>query len=134
MTLLHIGIDLGTSGIKAVLIEDLTACWPRHRPVSVSRRRWAMRTGCRPGSTATFACLDELAADAPREMAAVAGIGLSGQMLAALVLDGDLRPLRPAMLWNDQRALAECAELLAACPTSGGAPTARPIPASPRQS
>ena len=49
----------------------------------------------------------------------VLGIGLSGQMLAALVLDQNLKPLRPAMLWNDQRALAECAELRARCPDIG---------------
>ena len=52
-------------------------------------------------------------------MAAVAGIGLSGQMLAALLLDADLRPLRPAILWNDQRAIAECTELTALVPDIG---------------
>ncbi len=61
-------------------------------------------------------------------MAAVRGIGLSGQMLAALILDADLRPLRPAMLWNDQRALQECDELLAAVPDIGRRTNGTPDP------
>ncbi|MDP3194625.1 xylulokinase [Tabrizicola sp.] len=127
---LHIGIDLGTSGIKAVLIEDLSRVVAvAAEPVAVSRPKvgyseqqadlWVWTV---------FACLDRLAASAPREMAAVRGIGLSGQMLAALILDRDLRPLRPAMLWNDQRALAECAELLAAVPDIGRRTNGTPDP------
>ncbi len=61
-------------------------------------------------------------------MAAVEGIGLSGQMLAALLLGADLRPLRPAILWNDQRAIAECAELLAMCPDIGMRTNGQPDP------
>lgn len=127
---LHVGIDLGTSGIKAVLIEDLSCVIAvAAEPVAVSRPRighseqdpdlWV---------TAVLACLDRLAAEAPREMAAVRGIGLSGQMLAALILDADLRPLRPAILWNDQRAIAECAELLAAVPDIGQRTNGTPDP------
>ncbi|MBX6322629.1 MAG: xylulokinase, partial [Rhodospirillaceae bacterium] len=43
-------------------------------------------------------------------------IGLSGQMHGATLLDAEDRVLRPAILWNDGRAAAECAELDAACP------------------
>lgn len=127
---MHVGIDLGTSGIKAVLIEDLS------RVVAVAAEPVAV---CRPkvGHSeqdadlwveTVFACLDRLAAEAPREMAAVRGIGLSGQMLCALILDQSMRPLRPAMLWNDQRALAECAELLAAVPDIGRRTNGTPDP------
>jgi xylulokinase len=114
----HIGIDLGTSGIKAVLFEDLERVVAvAAEPIAVSRPHvgWSEQDPDLWVAT-VFACLDRLAAEAPRAMVAVRGIGLSGQMLAALILDRDLRPLRPAMLWNDQRALAECAELLAAVP------------------
>lgn len=127
---LHIGIDLGTSGIKAVLIEDLTRVIAvASEPVAVSRPHvgWSEQDADLWVST-VLACLDRLAADAPREMAAVQGIGLSGQMLAALVLDENLKPLRPAMLWNDQRALAECAELLAAVPDIGQRTNGTPDP------
>ena len=61
-------------------------------------------------------------------MAVVEGIGLSGQMLAALLLDAAHRPLRPAILWNDQRAIAECAELLDRCPDIGWRTNGTPDP------
>jgi xylulokinase len=119
--MLTIGIDLGTSGIKAVLMEDaVRALGQASRPVAVSipHLGWSEQD---PDLwvAAVWACLDDLAAAHPGAMGSVAGIGLSGQMLAALILDRDLRPLRPAMLWNDQRAIAECAELLAAVPDIG---------------
>ncbi len=127
---LHIGIDLGTSGIKAVLIEDLARVIAvASEPVAVSRPHvgWSEQDADLWVAT-VFTCLDRLAAAAPKDMAAVRGIGLSGQMLAALILDADQRPLRPAMLWNDQRALAECAELLAAVPDIGQRTNGTPDP------
>lgn len=127
---MHIGIDLGTSGIKAVLIEDLSRVIAvASEPVAVSRPKVGYSEQDADLWVATvLTCLDRLAAEAPREMAAVRGIGLSGQMLCALILDADLRPLRPAMLWNDQRALAECAELLAAVPDIGRRTNGTPDP------
>jgi len=127
---LHIGIDFGTSGIKAVLFEDLARPLAEaKRPVAVSRPRvgWSEQD---PDVwvDAAFACLDEIAATTPGRMAAVRGIGLSGQMLAALLLDADLRPVRPAMLWNDQRAITECAELLARVPDIGRRTNGAPDP------
>lgn len=127
---LHIGIDLGTSGIKAVLIEGLSrVIASAAQPVAVSRPKVGYSEQDADLWVETvFTCLDWLAAEAPREMAAVRGIGLSGQMLAALILDERLRPLRPAMLWNDQRALAECADLLAAVPDIGRRTNGTPDP------
>ncbi len=127
---LHIGIDLGTSGIKAVLFEDLARPLAEaKRPIGVSRPRvgWSEQD---PDLWvgAVFACLDEIAAARPSCMAAVEGIGLSGQMLAALLLDDALRPVRPAMLWNDQRAVAECARLLAHVPDIGRRTNGAPDP------
>lgn len=128
--MMHIGIDLGTSGIKAVLIEDLTrVITVASEPVAVSRPRVGYSEQDADLWVSTvLTCLDRLAADAPREMAAVRGIGISGQMLCALILDADLKPLRPAMLWNDQRALAECAELLEAVPDIGRRTNGTPDP------
>jgi xylulokinase len=128
--MLTIGIDLGTSGIKAVLFEDTeravaTAAQPI--AVSIPHVGWSEQD---PDAwvAAVWTCLDSLSAQAPREMAAVEGIGLSGQMLAALLLGSDLRPLRPAILWNDQRSITECAELLALCPDIGLRTNGRPDP------
>jgi xylulokinase len=127
---LAIGIDLGTSGIKAVLLEDaerMVASAARPLAVSIPRVGWSEQ-GADLWVAAVWDCLDELAAAHPGLMGAVAGIGLSGQMLSALILGADLRPLRPAMLWNDQRALAECADLLAAVPGIGQRTNGTPDP------
>ena len=118
---LHIGIDIGTSGVKAVLMDGVaTVLAEAARPIAVSIPHvgWSEQSADL-WVDATFDCLDQLAAKVPALMGAVAGIGLSGQMLAALVLDASHKPLRPAMLWNDQRALTECAELRALCPDIG---------------
>src|SRR6202044_923612 len=48
---------------------------------------------------------------APSDFAELSGIGLSGQMHGATFLDAADKPLRPAILWNDGRSFAECAEL-----------------------
>ena len=48
---------------------------------------------------------------APSDFAALAGIGLAGHMHGATLLDAQDKPLRPAILWNDGRSFAECAEL-----------------------
>jgi xylulokinase len=57
---------------------------------------------------ATFATLDALKASHGRELAVVEGIGLSGQMHGATLLDASDAPLRPCILWNDGRSAAEC--------------------------
>lgn len=68
---------------------------------------------------ATFNVLDELARRYPIEMAAVRGIGLSGQMHGAVLLDRAAKVLRPCILWNDTRAARECRELEEAVPELG---------------
>ena len=50
-------------------------------------------------------------ADHPCELAEVDGIGLSGQMHGPTLLDAQLNPLRPCIIWNDGRSAAECREL-----------------------
>src|SRR5690606_11235053 len=53
----------------------------------------------------------ELKANHARELAAVKGIGLSGQMHGATLLDASDTALRPCILWNDTRSHAEAARL-----------------------
>jgi xylulokinase len=127
---LTLGIDLGTSGIKAVILEDaarVVASAAHPVAVSIPHLGWSEQDPDLWVST-VWACLDNLAASHPAEMAAVSGIGLSGQMLACLILDADLKPLRPAMLWNDQRAIAECADLSARVPDIGNRTNGTPDP------
>jgi xylulokinase len=127
---LFIGIDLGTSGIKAVLMDDgdrVLAEAATPVAVSIPHVGWSEQD---PDLwvEAVFGCLDRIAAAEPRLMSGIAGIGLSGQMLACLILGADHRPLRPAMLWNDQRAIAECAELRALIPDIGMRTNGAPDP------
>jgi xylulokinase len=127
---LTIGIDLGTSGVKAVILQDAeTVLADAAQPIAVSIPHvgWSEQDAD-DWVAAVWSCLDRLAAAAPREMAAVTAIGLSGQMLCALLLDKSLKPLRPAILWNDQRSIAECAELLQRCPDIGQRTNGTPDP------
>ncbi|WP_181704355.1 xylulokinase [Chthonobacter albigriseus] len=116
----YLGIDVGTSSVKAVLIgadEHLIASATVKLEVSRPHPGWSEQD---PDSwvSATFAAVDELKAGHAAALSAVAGIGLSGQMHGATLLDAADKPLRPAILWNDGRSAAECAELEAACPNA----------------
>ena len=119
---MYLGIDLGTSGVKAILIDDLQQLVGEQssRPLDVSRphRGWSEQDPEHWWEAVTEA-LDGLAAAFPAQMAAVRGIGLSGQMYGATCLDEADRPLRPAILWNDTRTERECEALKAALPEIG---------------
>ena len=113
---MYLGIDIGTSSLKAVLIDrDQRILGSRSAGLEVSRPHpgWSEQD---PDSwwTACLAVLDGLAKDHPREMAAVKGIGLSGQMHGATLLDASDKVLRPCILWNDGRSAEEAAEISAA--------------------
>ncbi|MCB1498472.1 MAG: xylulokinase [Bauldia sp.] len=113
---MYLGIDIGTSSLKAVLIDgDQRILGSRSTELEVSRPHpgWSEQD---PDSwwTACLAVLDGLAADHPKEMAAVKGIGLSGHMHGATLLDDADKPLRPCILWNDGRSAAEALEISAA--------------------
>lgn len=110
---MHLGIDIGTSGVKTVLIDDgggLAATSTASLPVSRPRPGWSEQD---PGHWihAVENALDELREKEAGALSAVAGIGLSGQMHGATLLDARDKPLRPAILWNDTRAAEEAAEL-----------------------
>jgi xylulokinase len=110
--LLHaVGFDLGTSGLKAVLVDEsgrvirsARQAYPLHTPLA----GWAEQD---PDDwwQALLATSRALLDVAP----APAAVGLSGQMHSAVVLGPDNAPLYPAILWNDQRTIRECAELRA---------------------
>ena len=110
---MYLGIDLGTSGVKSVLMDDGgTIVASATAPLTVERPHdgWSEQD---PASwtravEATFA---ELATSAKAAMGAVRGIGLSGHMHGATLIGADDMPLRPCLLWNDTRAQAEAAVL-----------------------
>jgi xylulokinase len=102
-----IGLDVGTSSVKAVVIDErgrvLTEA-QREYPVSMPHPGWSEQDP-EQWWQATRAVLAQL--DAP----AAAGIGLTGQMHGLVALDADRRPLRPAILWNDGRSQPQADEI-----------------------
>ena len=100
---MFLGIDIGTSGVKAVLMSPTgEIVETSHAPLSVSRPHpgWSEQD---PAAwwKATQDAVAKLTA-ARRDQ--VQGIGLSGQMHGATLLDANGTPLRPAILWNDGRS------------------------------
>ena len=113
MTPMYLGIDLGTSELKVVLVDAgqrLIATARRELSIQRPQPQWSEQD---PSAwwQAVEAAMAELRRRAPSELAEVAAIGLSGQMHGAVLLDDRGRVLRPAILWNDVRSGAECAEL-----------------------
>jgi xylulokinase len=115
---MHLGIDLGTSGVKAVLTGvDGALLAQATAPLAVSTPHplWSEQD---PAAWwhAAVAALQQLGAG--HDLSAVRGVGLAGQMHGAVLLDAGERVLRPAILWNDGRSGAECRDLEAAEPHS----------------
>jgi len=107
---MYLGIDVGTSEIKLLLLDtEGRACGRASAPLTVQRPQ-ALWSEQAPASwwAATEQAVAQLRASAPQAWAQVRGIGLSGQMHGAVLLDGEDRVLRPAILWNDGRSFAEC--------------------------
>ena len=110
---MYLGLDLGTSGLKALLMdEDQAVLDTANASLSVSRPHpaWSEQAP-RDWTDAATAAIDELRARRPREVAAVTGIGLSGQQHGATLLDAGDEVLRPCILWNDTRAAEEARAL-----------------------
>jgi len=113
---MFIGIDLGTSGVKAVLLDRDGGLRARVlAPLSVSQPypRWSEQDP-EQWWQATLNAMDQLLQQVAKlglAPAAIEAIGLSGQMHGATLLDARGQALRPAILWNDGRSDAECAEL-----------------------
>lgn len=108
---MYLGLDLGTSGVKAlVMTEGGAVAGSATAPLAVDRPRpgWSEQN---PGDwiAATRRALAGLGR-APG-LGAIRGIGLSGQMHGAVVLDAGDRVIRPAILWNDGRSAAEAGAL-----------------------
>ena len=119
MTTLYLGVDIGTSGVKAVLVNEagaIVATAARELATSHPAPLWSEQD---PDAWvgAAIGAVDDLASAHPRDVAQVRGIGLSGQMHGATLLGDDGRPLRPAILWNDGRSHAECERLERHCPS-----------------
>ena len=112
---MFLGIDIGTSGVKAVVIDPMgvvvdqgTAALSVQRP----HRLWSEQEPAAwwAATSAAVRAID------PAVRRSVRGVGLAGQMHGATLLDAADAPLRPAILWNDGRSAAQCAKLEQAVP------------------
>jgi xylulokinase len=115
---MYLGIDIGTSGVKAILMDGKgVVVQIAHAALSVSRPH-ALWSEQDPADwwAATNNAVSNLDLQKRR---AVKAIGLSGQMHGATLLGADQQALRPAILWNDGRSAAQCEALEAAIPDLG---------------
>ena len=115
---MFLGLDFGTSSVKGVVMDGRQKIMAAaSSPLTVSRPRpgWSEQNPAH-WWRACNAVIAQLRKKKPRAMAAVEGIGLSGQQHGATLLDASGKVLRPAILWNDARAFAECTEIEAAEP------------------
>ena len=102
-----VGLDVGTTGVKALAVApdgEVVASAERSYGLSQPHPGWSEQDPADWWSASEEA----IAALGDHE---IAGIGLSGQMHGLVALDETERVLRPAILWNDQRTAAECAEI-----------------------
>jgi xylulokinase len=102
-----VGLDVGTTGVKAIRISETGEVLARHEaeyPLAIPQPGWAEQDPEDWWSASERALAEVGASDA-------ASVGLTGQMHGLVLLDAADRVLRPAILWNDQRTGAECAEI-----------------------
>ncbi|MEQ5869561.1 xylulokinase [Sagittula sp. NFXS13] len=110
---MYLGLDLGTSGLRALLVDGAGV------PVDSVSESYATanpHAGWSEQDPAVWVAavdkvLTQMASQHPNEMAAVQGIGVSGHMHGAVCLDAAGSVLRPCILWNDTRSFAEAAAL-----------------------
>ncbi|UWQ21933.1 xylulokinase [Jannaschia sp. W003] len=108
---MYLGFDLGTSSLKALLVDDAQRVVAEaSAPLTVRRPHagWAEQDAS-DWETALRDVVAKLRANA--DLSGLRAIGLAGHMHGATLVDEGGRPLRPCMLWNDTRAHAEAAEM-----------------------
>jgi len=108
---LFLGLDVGTSGVKALLVSpagEVVASATTPLFLSTPRPGWAEQ---HPDSwwDASLASIRQVLARQPA--ARVASLGISGQMHSSVFLDGSGEVIRPALLWCDGRTTPECQEI-----------------------
>ena len=106
-----LGIDISTTGAKALIVDErgnVVASTTSEYPLSTPRPLWSEQD---PADwwTGIQASISRALAEAGIAGQDVIGVGLTGQMHGLVLLDGEGKVLRPAILWNDQRTGPQCA-------------------------
>ncbi|MBP5273870.1 MAG: xylulokinase, partial [Abditibacteriota bacterium] len=109
-----LGIDIGTSGAKTVLLDTdsgkIAASVLKEYPLYTPRPLWAQQEPEDWWNAAVWG-IREVLEKAGAEAGDVKAVGLTGQMHSSVFLDGNNASIRPAMLWCDQRTGKECEEI-----------------------
>jgi xylulokinase len=108
-----LGIDVSTTGAKALLVDEkgrVAASATTALTLQTPKPLWSEQDP-HEWWTGTAASIRKALSEAGAKGGDVAAIGLTGQMHGLVLLDGQRNVLRPAILWNDQRTGAECAEI-----------------------
>src|SRR5262245_14125576 len=107
---LYLGIDVSTTGAKALLVDDkgaVVASATTPLTLSTPKPLWSEQDP-HEWWAGTARSIRTALAEARAPGADVRAVGLTGQMHGLVLLDADERVLRPAILWNDQRTGAQC--------------------------
>jgi len=106
-----LGMDVGTGGTRAVLIDEqgqlVAAAASEHAPFRSPHPGWAEQDP-EDWWRAAQAAIREVLATSSVAASEIGAIGLTGQMHGAVMLDADGRVLRPSLIWCDQRTDAQC--------------------------
>lgn len=108
-----IGIDLGTSAVKSVLVNPEGIVVDEHSeayPLSRPHPNWSEQNP-EDWVEGTIKSLRKLMESSKVDPSDVDGISFSGQMHGLVLVDKEGKPLRPAILWNDTRTTAECRKI-----------------------
>jgi len=110
----YLGIDVGTGGSRAVLIDSqgavVAAATVEHAPFASPEIGWAEQNP-EDWRRAAFEAIRQVLKDENVRAEEIAAVGLSGQMHGAVFLDESDKILRPSIIWCDQRTEKQCREL-----------------------
>ncbi len=103
---MFLGLDLGTSGLRGLLVDETGAALASAEAVYPARHPHPGWSEQNPEDwvTALRQVIADLRAQAPEAVARLLGLGISGQMHGAVLLDQAGAVLRPCILWNDTRS------------------------------
>jgi xylulokinase len=113
MTAYLLGIDVGTTGSKALLVDAtgaVTASATTEYPMFTPQPLWSEQNPADWWS-ATVTSIRQVLEQGGVTAEQVAGVGLTGQMHGLVLLDAQGEVLRPCIMWNDQRTAAQCAAI-----------------------